>query len=103
MLSCPGSKRIATPDTFIAKYTETNFIHKKSSLPAGSGSPKGLISMMEGVSQSYGRSTTIPGFGAPGGTPWWGMRTWQMAVWIQDDMKLTSKLTVNLGLRYEYH
>jgi hypothetical protein len=31
------------------------------------------------------------------------MRVWQMAGWIQDDMKLTSKLTVNLGLRYEYH
>ena len=75
----------------------------KSSLPAGSGSPNGLISMMEGVSQSYGRSTTIPGFGAPGGTPWWGLRIWHMAGWIQDDMKLTSKLTLNLGLRYEYH
>ena len=75
----------------------------KSSLPAGSGSPNGLISMMEGVSQSYGRSTTIPGFGAPGGTPWWGLRIWHMGGWIQDDMKLTSKLTLNLGLRYEYH
>ena len=31
------------------------------------------------------------------------MRVWQMAGWVQDDMKLTSRLTVNLGLRYEYH
>jgi hypothetical protein len=76
----------------------------KSTLPAGSGSPNGLVSMMEGVSASFGRATTITGFGPPGGGgAWWGVRIWHLAGFIQDDMKLTPKLTVNLGLRYEYN
>ena len=73
-------------------------------LMAGSGSPSGLVSMMEGVPASFGRSTTIPGFGPPGGGgAWWGVRIWHLAGWIQDDIKLTSRLTVNLGFRYEYN
>jgi hypothetical protein len=73
-------------------------------LLAGSGSPNGLVSMMEGADVDFGRATTIPGFGPPGGGgAWWGVRIWHFAGWIQDDMKVTSKLTVNLGFRYEYN
>jgi hypothetical protein len=73
-------------------------------LLAGSGSPNGLVSMMEGVSLSYGRATTIPGFGPPGGGGTkWGVRRWHLAGWIQDDLMATSKLTLNLGFRYEYN
>ncbi len=73
-------------------------------LLAGTGSPNGLISMMEGLPASFGRATTIPGFGPPGGGgAWWGVRVWHLAGWVQDDMKLNSKLTVNLGFRYEYN
>ena len=75
-----------------------------TSLAAGSSSPSGLISMMEGDPQSYGRATTVPGFGPPGGGGgWWGLRVWHLATWIQDDIKVTPKLTVNVGLRYEYN
>ncbi len=68
-------------------------------------SPSGLISMMEGADYSYTRATTAPGFGpagAGGGSVWWGLRRWTMAAFAQDDIKVTRRLTVNLGLRYEY-
>lgn len=70
---------------------------------AGSGSPNGLVSMMAGNAVSYDRATTIPGFGpAGGGGVNWGLREWHIASYFQDDLRVNSKLTVNLGLRYEY-
>jgi hypothetical protein len=73
-------------------------------LMAGTGSPNALISMMEGDAFTYGRGVSAPGYGPPGGglVPW-GMRGWSLATWIQDDFRVTSKLTFNLGLRYEYN
>jgi len=76
-----------------------------TSLPVGYASPSGLISLMEGADFQYERATTVPGFGPPGaggGSVWWGLRRWNMAAFAQDDIKLSRRLTVNLGLRYEY-
>lgn len=73
-------------------------------LAAGSASPNGKVSLMAGDPARYQRSTTIPGFGpAGGGSVHWGLRVWHIAPFIQDDIKLTPKLTLNLGLRYEYN
>jgi hypothetical protein len=70
---------------------------------AGAGSPNGLVSMMAGNAVSYDRATTIPGFGpAGGGGVNWGLREWHLASYFQDDLRVNAKLTVNLGLRYEY-
>jgi Carboxypeptidase regulatory-like domain/TonB dependent receptor len=33
---------------------------------------------------------------------WVGNRQWRLAGYLQDDLKLTARLTLNLGIRYEY-
>ncbi len=72
-------------------------------LAAGSGSPNGLVSMMAGNAISYNRATTVPGFGPPGGGGVdWGLRIWHLSTYLQDDYRITPKLTLNLGVRYEY-
>jgi len=74
-----------------------------TSLPAGTLSPSGLISMMEGADAAYVRATAAAGYGPPGGGfVWWGLRRSMLAGYIQDDIKATRRLTLNLGLRYEY-
>jgi hypothetical protein len=72
-------------------------------IAAGSASPSGLVSMMEGAAVTYGRTVGIPGFGPPGGGgTHWGLRLFHLAAYAQDDYKITPKLTANLGLRWEF-
>ena len=74
------------------------------SLSAGAPSPSSVVSFMTGISQFYSRSVAYPGFGPSGGgfEPF-SMRRKHWSGWVQDDIKLTKSLTINLGLRYEFN
>jgi hypothetical protein len=65
-----------------------------------------LFAMLEGNTQTpsrYTRATAVPGYGpAGGGNNWWYLRRWTSALYAQDNITLSRRLTVNLGLRYEY-
>jgi hypothetical protein len=71
-------------------------------ITAGTGSPNGKFSMMEGVSAQYARSTPMTGYGPQGGLVNWGLRIWNLATYLQDDIKVNDRLTLNAGVRYEY-
>jgi len=65
-----------------------------------------LFAMLEGNTafpSHYTRATSVPGYGpAGGGNNWWYLRRWTSALYAQDNITVTRRLTVNLGLRYEY-
>jgi TonB dependent receptor len=65
-----------------------------------------LFAMLEGNTQApshYTRATAVPGYGpVGGGNNWWYLRRWTSALYAQDNITLTHRLTLNLGLRYEY-
>jgi len=75
-----------------------------NNIPAGAPSPTSLVTFMEGADSDYLRSIAYPGFGpAGGGFAPFGMRRYSLNGWFQDDIKVTQKLTFNLGIRYEYN
>jgi hypothetical protein len=72
-----------------------------NNLPAGSPSPSGLVSVMLGDALNYYRALAFPGFGATGSAVY-QMRTWDLNAYFQDDIAVTPKLKLNVGVRYEY-
>ena len=52
----------------------------------------GLANLLMGVPVTVARNAT------PGGP---GYRTWEPSVYLQDDWRITSRLTLNLGVRYD--
>jgi hypothetical protein len=75
-----------------------------NNLAAGSPSPSGLVSLMVGAPVSLDEGLAFPGLGglSDGLGAIYQLRYWNYAGWFQDDITLTPKLTLNLGLRYEY-
>jgi hypothetical protein len=73
-------------------------------IPAGAPSPDPVVSFMAGAPGSYTRALSFPGFGPEGGgfAPF-GVRRYHLYGWFQDDFRASRKLTLNLGLRYEYN
>lgn len=76
----------------------------ENNLSAGAPSPSAIVSLMVGAPSVYTRTLAYPGFGPTGGgfAPF-GLRRYELAGYFQDDIKLTRRLTLNLGLRYEYN
>ncbi len=96
-----GSYSFAAGSPLPVAVPSTDGLHN---LNPGDPSPSSLVSFMTGISQFYQRSVSYPGFGPPGGgfAPF-SMRRSHWAGWFQDDFKISRKLTLNLGLRYEYN
>jgi hypothetical protein len=74
-----------------------------NNLAAGTPSSSSILSFMVGAPAFYDRSLAFPGFGTQGEYPPFSLRYNRYASWFQDDVRLGRKLTLNIGLRYEYN
>ena len=70
-------------------------------IPAGSAVNTSLVNFLEGAVDFVRIAGASAGFPGPPG--YYNVRQSAFEWYIQDDIKVTPKLTVNLGLRYEYH
>jgi hypothetical protein len=96
----PNGVYTFSPGTpLLANITSTN---GGPAILAGAGSPSDKVSFMQGADYEYERSTPIPGYGPPGGIVNWGLRVWNLGTYFQDNFRVNNKLTLNLGVRYEY-
>jgi len=76
----------------------------ENDLATGDASPSPLVSFLVGAPTYYQRTLAFPGFGpAGGGFAPFGVRRSHINGFFQDDIKAANRLTINLGLRYEYN
>ena len=74
-----------------------------NNLAAGSPSPSSMVSFMLADATSYRKNYIFPGYPTDHGMTAFSFPRYHVAGWIQDDMKVNPKLTLNLGFRYEYN
>ena len=70
-------------------------------IPAGSVVGTSIVNFLQGAPEEVQIRGTTAGFPGPAG--YYNVRQSAFEWYIQDDFKITPKLTLNLGLRYEYH
>ena len=70
-------------------------------IPAGSVVFNSMVNFLQGAPDEVQIRGTTAGFPGPAG--YYNVRQSAFEWYIQDDFKITPKLTLNLGLRYEYH
>lgn len=121
-LGSPGWPKITGPDSSLQILDEVSFLHGKhtykfgvefirnASKPFQAQNGKGLIKFTGGNDPAIANSTALEDFfaGYPGngsailvGDPLRHLHNEQYATFLQDDWRVTPRLTLNLGLRYE--